>query len=492
MPAQPAIVLGKKELYDKIFACWLGKNIGGTLGAPYECQTYVHHLSFYDPKPKKSAPNDDLDIQLVWLAMMEQKGLPPRLPHFAEYWRKCWSAWPSNEYGFCMRNLARGLMPPVCGWFENYYVDEMGSPIRSEIWACLAPANPQKAAALAWMDSVMDHAGGEGTYGEMFWAAVESAAFVIKDPDELIRIGLSMIPPACNISRVIREVVWCHRNHIRYDEARERVVGIYGHLKSPCNAIQNHGFTIMGWLYGQGFGDKLCKAVNCGFDTDCTGATLGALLGIIGGTRGIPERWSNAVGKNIVLHRLTRLAEAPKNLHELTRRTIMLTEQYLRQFPAVGLGEKTRLGRDWRTVIYRNEEATAAWQTDVRSAVASDKDVDIWFYYNGDPVMAPGDTRVIRVAGRKQGASVKGNIAIIPPKSWQVHKIGEHDFILQANKVNRQNRILVKSEIAGQLYCGKFLFLGLDEAKGYPSLKNVVTCSVCGGNKDYCICNRSK
>ena len=56
-------------------------------------------------------------------------------------------------------------MPPVSGWFENYYVDEMGSPIRSEIWACISPADPQTAASLAWMDSVMDHAGGEGTYG---------------------------------------------------------------------------------------------------------------------------------------------------------------------------------------------------------------------------------------------------------------------------------------------------------------------------------------
>jgi len=54
------------------------------------------------------------------------------------------------------------LKPPISGAFQNYFVDEMGSPIRSEIWACLAPANPQLAARMAWMDASMDHTGGEG------------------------------------------------------------------------------------------------------------------------------------------------------------------------------------------------------------------------------------------------------------------------------------------------------------------------------------------
>jgi hypothetical protein len=34
---------------------------------------------------------------------------------------------------------------------------------------------------MAWKDSSLDHTGGEGTYGEMFWAALQAAAFVEKD-----------------------------------------------------------------------------------------------------------------------------------------------------------------------------------------------------------------------------------------------------------------------------------------------------------------------
>ncbi len=64
------IKLNREEYRDKVLACWLGKNIGGTLGTPYEGRKYVHGLTFYDPVPPEPLPNDDLDFQLVWLKML--------------------------------------------------------------------------------------------------------------------------------------------------------------------------------------------------------------------------------------------------------------------------------------------------------------------------------------------------------------------------------------------------------------------------------------
>jgi hypothetical protein len=32
---------------DKVLGCWLGKNIGGTLGAPFECKRGVFPVEFY-------------------------------------------------------------------------------------------------------------------------------------------------------------------------------------------------------------------------------------------------------------------------------------------------------------------------------------------------------------------------------------------------------------------------------------------------------------
>jgi len=57
----------------------------------------------------------------------------------------------------------------------------MESPIRSEISACIAPGAPNIAAKYAYEDAVVDHAGGEGVYDEIFNVVVESAAFVISD-----------------------------------------------------------------------------------------------------------------------------------------------------------------------------------------------------------------------------------------------------------------------------------------------------------------------
>ena len=487
------ITISRNEYRDKVFACWLGKNIGGTLGAPYECRKEVNNITFYTPVPQEPLPNDDLDLQLVWLKMLEDRGAGAGLPDFAAYWKKYLCAYPWNEYGFCMRNLSRGLMPPVSGWFENYYVDEMGSPIRSEIWACVAPADPQHAAALAWMDSAMDHAGGEGMWGEMFWAAVESAAFVVNDPYTLIRTGLAMIPPSCNISRVIGEAVWCVKAGKTCEEARDRIVSIYGN-QQPCNAVQNHGFIIIGWLYGRDFGDRLCRAVNCGYDTDCTGATLGSVLGIIGGTSGIPEKWSKPVGMSIKLHNFTGHFNVPGTVEELTQRTVVVAEKFMaKRSHIVMLGEKTKLPPDLESLLASNEEAVSAVKQDVRAAVAADRDVEITLHYNGDPVLYPCVSRMMGVTARKAGKDLTGmQVKVQVPKGWIVkeNKDIRKGFEVAAPAFTGTETITVCLRTGGKSYKTGFTVLSPDEAAGFPSAVNIEYCKVCSGRKGSCVCTR--
>ena len=466
-----SIVLGEREFRDKVYACWLGKNIGGTLGAPYECQRYTHDLTFYDPVPDISTPNDDLDLQLVWLVMLEKEGLPPRLPNFARYWRDYLHKYPWNEYGFCNRNLARGLMPPVSGWFENYFVDEMGSPIRSELWACVAPADPQTAAALAWMDSAMDHAGGEGTHGEMFWSAVESAAFVVQDPYELIRIGLAMIPPSCNISRVVREAVWCREHGVRYDDARERITDTY-RTGQPCNAIPNHGFTVLGWLYGEDFGDRLCKAVNCGYDTDCTGATLGSVLGILDGTAGIADKWIAPIGTDINLHEFTVDCGVPRSVDELTDRTVALARGYAEaRCEVVAFDNATVLPDGLPGILHRTDKTRRALGQDVRCAVELAGDFDLVLHYNGDPVLHRGVSRRFEVSCMKDGAAVAAEVGLAGPAGWQVAKAsGEAAvFDVTAPDPTGGGRLEVTAEVGMETVRAGFTVLGPDQARGYPN-----------------------
>jgi len=475
------IVLSKEQFRDKLYACWMGKNIGGTLGEKWECKKHTHALTFYDPMPDRASPNDDLDLQLVWLKMLEEQGLDPSVRIFAAYWQRYIYRYPWNEYGFCMRNLERGLLPPVSGCFENYFVDEMGSPIRSEIWACLHPGDPQAAARMAWKDSSLDHAGGEGTYGEMFWAALQAAAFVENDPLTLIQIGLNMIPLSSHVARAIREVVWCHQNGLNWGEARQKIATFFGHHNS-CNAVPNHGFTIIGWLYGKDFGDRMCKAVNCGYDTDCTGATLGALLGILEGTRGIPQKWIDPIGDDIVLHKFTGDCDAPKTIEELTERTLAVAEKSLAEKENIAFGDTDELPPDLRTRLFRNELAQESLMQDNHAAVERVEGREIWLHYSGEPVIRPGIGKVVEVSAVPGPAP---EVDIWVPAGWQCKRLGPARFCLLAESaIQDRNRIGVS--VAGETT--EFTILGPGEAQGFPVGRNVPECPTCEARIEACMC----
>jgi ADP-ribosylglycohydrolase len=479
-----SLTLARDVFRDKVFACWLGKNIGGTLGAPWECRRHTHALRFYEPVPQKATPNDDLDLQLVWLKMLEDYGIDPPLPRFADYWARHAACYPWNEYGFFMRNHARGLRPPVAGCFENYFVDEMGSPIRSEIWACLHAGDPQAAARMAWKDSAVDHAGGEGTCGEMFWAAVEAAAFVERDPLTLIRIGLHMIPLASHVARAIREALWCHQNRLTWGEARERIASRFGHLQ-PCNAVPNHGFTLIGWLYGEDFGDRLCKAVNCGYDTDCTGATLGALLGILEGTAGIPDRWRAPVGEQIVLHKFTRNLDAPADLAALTDRTVAVAEAAAAAAEDRAFGEKTDLPADLPTRLFRNDVAQAMHHQDIHAGVELAGDREVVFHYGGEPVWRPGIGRQVWVT-LDGDAQVQVELSV--PAGWQCERLAAARFLLACDgEVAARNTVTVKLSDGTS---ADFTILGPAEAIGFPAGDNVPRCPTCHARTEACLCDR--
>ncbi len=473
------ITLNRANIRDKIEACWLGKNIGGTLGGPWEGPLHTHALTFYEPVPDESAPNDDLDLQLVWLHMLEERGLDPSVRTFAEYWERYACRYPWNEYGFCMRNFSRGIHPPLGGCFQNYYVDEMGSPIRSEIWACLHPADPQAAARMAWKDSAVDHANGEGMYGEMFWAAVESAAFVEKDPHTLIRLGLHMIPLSSHLARAIRDAVQCYDRGKTWGQARAFIERLYAGVK-PCNAVPNHAFTIIGWLYGRDFGDALCKAVNCGYDTDCTGATLGSLLGILGGTQAIPARWIEPIGRTIKLHPFTGECNTPADIDELTNRTMLLTEKAMEAKPDIHLGETQALPADLHTRLFRNQQAVAALNQDHHACVELAGDREVWLHFGGEPLIYPGIAREVSLT--MDGQPIETEIKT--PNGWTCEALGKGRYKLEATAPAAQNRLEVnigEHKVA-------FSVLGPEEAT-YPfGDENVAICPKCRARHAACIC----
>ena len=343
----------KEYLRDRIFACWLGKNIGGTLGTPYECQTELNDIHGFASKAGEPLPNDDLDLQLVWLRAANELG-PDAINSkvLGEYWIS-WVTPHWNEYGVCKANMRDGVLPPMSGEVNNAeWKHSNGAWIRTEVWACMYPAMPEKAIRLAYEDAGVDHGFGEGTYAAIFVAAMESAAFVFKDVNVLLDIGLSKIPEDCRVARSVNIVRKAYAEGISWKECRQMLVEDskdLGWFQAPANL----GFVTIGLLYGEGdFKQSLIYAVDCGDDTDCTGATLGALMGIMYGMEIIPDDWRAYIGDGIKSICITNgHGRFPQDCNELTDCLMNLLpvtlrkdhEKLMKGESALSLGDTTDL-----------------------------------------------------------------------------------------------------------------------------------------------------
>ena len=212
----------------------------------------------------------------------------------------------------------------------------MGCPIRSEIWACVAPGVPRLACRYAYEDAITDHAGGEAIYGELFNTAIESAAFIVTDPNELLDIGRSYVKHGTKTALAIDAARKAHQEGVDWKTARRRVLQATPHYNSQYSPI-NMGFQTIGLLYGKDFADALCIAVNCGYDTDCTGATVGSILGILMGYKNLPRKWVDPLGDSIatnedwggIRHCSDGKNPIPKTAHELTVRTIAMAKRIM-------------------------------------------------------------------------------------------------------------------------------------------------------------------
>ncbi len=357
--------LSFKEYYDKLLGCYIGKNIGGTIGAPFECYRGEYNIDWFVQDISRPIPNDDLDLQLVWLRAAELDGNKIDSHILAEYWNTYISA-TLAEYGTGKNNFNKGIVPPLSGHMRNTNKDSNGAWIRSEIWACLCPGSPALAARYAYYDSSVDHSG-EGVYSAVFCAAVQSAAFFESDIYKLIDIGKSYIPADCAIVKAIDCAIACYQSGKTWQQARKAlfkvtpsafgmmggywkgVPGMPATEKYPAqeedpeipsapmgyDAPWSIGAIILSLLYGEGdMGKTVCIATNCGEDTDCTAGTAGSIAGIISGAKKIPEKWKNACSNEIATWtlRIDQALRLPKTIGELCYRIARMTPTMLGEF----------------------------------------------------------------------------------------------------------------------------------------------------------------
>ena len=307
--------ISEADLRRRMTGCWLGKAVGGTLGMPYEGVRHPLNLTFYDPVPTEMLPNDDLDLQVVYAFLLDRMGDRPVVDRhtLSAAWQHIGMS--PDEYGIVKRNLKLGLRPPDTGAYDNPFTRGMGAAIRTELWACLAPGDPELAVRYAYEDACMDHAG-EGIDAATFLAAVQALAFVEHDRETLLDAGLSQLPRDSELASAIRDTRAWWAELGDWKAVQERLAERYLN-DNFTDVVINLAYIVLGWLAGRDFGQAICIAVNCGQDTDCTGATLGALLGILD-PDGIEDRWLEPIGRDLVLSPCIHRVDHPPTLDGFT------------------------------------------------------------------------------------------------------------------------------------------------------------------------------
>ncbi len=382
---------------DKIYGGWLGKCIGGTIGARFEGQKHWIEVGDGELFPETVPPNDDLDIPVLWLKVLEEKGAAVRADDLAEAWlAHCW--YPFCEYGNFRRNWSLGIHPPTSGVYNNPFYDTgMGCSIRSELWGYTFPGAPSLAARYAAMDGGLDH-GSEAIAVEQMLAAMASLAFFTNDIRRLMDETIHYLPSGTHLRRIVDLVRASYEEGLSLRDARERYLLLGGQTEA-CDAHSNVPIIFLALLYGEGDMEKTMRSgLACGYDTDSTLATSGAFIGQILGAKSIPSAMKDPIGDELVMGieyqrpemTLSALARDTARMGLLFARTCA-TDVHIENAPAI-------------QPLPSSAEGPSTW---LRSS------------YAGRPCAAPGDRLEVRieVEGALPGTAV---LSVRTPEGWSV------------------------------------------------------------------------
>ena len=210
---------------------------------------------------------------------------------------RAWLAWqPKDAYctaervAFC--NLVNGFLPPDSAVYKNHSREWIGAQIRGDYFGYINPGNPARAAEMGWRDACISHTK-NGIYGEMFVAAMLAAAACSRHIPNVIRAGLAQIPQKSRLYSEITAMLSDYESGVDEKTALRKIIQKYDDQNGHdwCHTISNARIVVAALLYGGSFDRAICLAVENGFDTDCNGATVGSIWGIMYGADCIRDEW---------------------------------------------------------------------------------------------------------------------------------------------------------------------------------------------------------
>jgi ADP-ribosylglycohydrolase len=310
---------------EKVYAGFLGMNVGIRLGAPVEpvewtaemIQKVYGEIRGYVKDYQHFAADDDANGPVFFIRAIyddaKNRELTP--DDVAKAWLNYsregigmfwWGGEGISTEHTAYLNLKRGIRAPKSGSKEQNGLvlsEQIGGQIFIDTWGLLYPGNPVKAADYAEKAASVSH-DGNGLYGARFIAACVAAAFTAKNVDEIIAAGLSVIPSDSTYAKVVHAVLDLYRNHPDdFRKCQSFLEEQWGYDKFPgvCHIIPNAGVCVLSLVYGEGnFNRTIEIATMCGWDTDCNAGNVGSILGVFCGIDGIADYYRNPIQDHIV------------------------------------------------------------------------------------------------------------------------------------------------------------------------------------------------
>jgi len=326
--------LGEGLLRDRIHGAWLGRIAGCLLGKPVEgwdskrMWGYLRDLGRYplDDYFRSDVPpqiaekyrvsherpfinlvphmvaDDDTNYTVAGMLILKKHGRDFTSMDVANFWLEnlpALATWTAERTAY--RNFLNGVQPPDSAWFRNVYREWVGAQIRADAYGYLALGDPELAAGYAWKDARVSHVK-NGIYGSMWVAAMLAVAPFLSSAQEIILAGLGQIPARCRLAEAINQVIHWYREGVGYQDAVGRIHQRWDENFGYhwCHTISNAQIVALGLLWGEGDYEKsICRAVQACFDTDCNGATVGSVVGMMQGAGALPEKWIAPLGNRL-------------------------------------------------------------------------------------------------------------------------------------------------------------------------------------------------
>jgi ADP-ribosylglycohydrolase len=348
--------LNKKDMLDKVTGAWLARCAGCTLGKPVELwprqkiKEYLTNLDSYPlefyvpaviPTPQwvepwtdygrttrgnitKMVRDDDIDYTILGLKILETCGRDFSAEDVGRLWQEnfpYYSVFTAEAVAY--RNLINDISPSETAYYRNPYREFIGAQIRADMWGYVNPGDPEKAAEMAFRDASLSHTK-NGIYGEMWAAACIATAFNEDDPFEIIQAGLDQIPESSRLTKAVKQTIKWAGQLDDWEKVCNLIIEKYG-CYDTVHVINNTCMIVMGLLMGKGdFAETLCITMMGGYDTDCTCATVGSILGANIGAESLPPEWITPLNNQVESY-VTGFERS--NILDLAHRTLHFIDQ---------------------------------------------------------------------------------------------------------------------------------------------------------------------